>query len=237
VRGNGLDPEARLQIYRRHVFTTLTAALTATFPVVCRLVDARFFAYAADAYIRQHPPTGPCLTEYGATFPAFLAGFPPCRGHAYLPDVARLEWAMNLALHADAPAGLDTAALARVPPEMLSRLVFRLDPSVSLIASPWPIDRIWQANQENAAGVVDLQSGGVHLEVRRIDGRVAMGAVSPPRHTFRQALAAGGTLEDAASAALRLDSRFDLTREIRQFIEDRLPDGFTFSPGDGSRDP
>ena len=44
-------------------------------PVVCRLVDRRFFAYAADPYIRAHPPAGPCLFEYGATFPDFLAAF------------------------------------------------------------------------------------------------------------------------------------------------------------------
>src|SRR5215469_10515188 len=45
VDGDGLAPDVRLDIYRHHVMTTLTAALEATFPVVCRLVDRRFFAY------------------------------------------------------------------------------------------------------------------------------------------------------------------------------------------------
>src|SRR5262245_2320467 len=98
---DGLSPGARLQIYGHHVLDTLTAVLASTFPVVRRLVDARFFAYAADTYIRQHPPGGPCLAEYGATLPTFLADFPPCRAHAYLPDVARLEWAIHTARHAD----------------------------------------------------------------------------------------------------------------------------------------
>src|SRR5713101_5908735 len=89
VSGDGLTPAARLEIYRHHVFTTLTAALQATFPVVCRLVHERFFGYAADQYIRAHPPTEPCLFEYGSSFPAFLAGFEPCRHLQYLPDVAR----------------------------------------------------------------------------------------------------------------------------------------------------
>src|SRR6266436_6402651 len=47
VLGDDLAPGARLQIYRHHVFTTLTAGLRATYPVVCRLVDERFFGYAA----------------------------------------------------------------------------------------------------------------------------------------------------------------------------------------------
>src|SRR5262245_42529788 len=49
---DGIAPDARLRIHRHHVLVTLTAALKATYPVVCRLVDARFFDYAADAYIR-----------------------------------------------------------------------------------------------------------------------------------------------------------------------------------------
>src|SRR3989475_7768477 len=46
ILGDGLSPAARLGVYRNHVFSTLTDALEATYPVVCRLVDPRFFAYA-----------------------------------------------------------------------------------------------------------------------------------------------------------------------------------------------
>ena len=83
VTEDGIAAEARLLIYRHHVVTTLTAALRATFPVVCRLVDERFFGYAADEYIRQEPPAGPCLFEYGETFPEFLEAF---RQTYVLPD-------------------------------------------------------------------------------------------------------------------------------------------------------
>jgi len=89
IAGDGVTPAARLAVYRHHVLTSLTAALEATFPVVVRLVDQRFFRYACDAYVRAEPPAGPCLFEYGATFPDFLAAFPACRQLAYLPDVAQ----------------------------------------------------------------------------------------------------------------------------------------------------
>jgi hypothetical protein len=229
IAGDGLEPEARLGLYRHHVFATLTAALRATFPVVCRLVDARFFAYAADRFIRQHPPSGPCLIEYGAAFPEFLAGFPPCRAHAYLPDVARLEWAMNAAMHTDDTVPLDPARLAMTQPEAMPRLVFRLDPSLSFIASPWPIDRIWRANQDESsgAGVADLHSDGVRLEVRRIGDDVRMRALGAPRYAFRRTLHDGLPLEQAATAALTLDPLLDLTLEIRQMLEEELAVGFT----------
>jgi hypothetical protein len=101
IAGDGLAPEARLAIYRHHVLTTLTDVLVGVYPVIRRLVDTRFFAYAADTFIRACPPASPVLSEYGEAFAGFLAGFPPCRALAYLPDVARLEWALHAAGHAE----------------------------------------------------------------------------------------------------------------------------------------
>src|SRR5712691_2486272 len=97
IRGDELDPAARVGIYRNHVFATLGVSLQCTFPVVCRLVDERFFAYAAHEYLREHPPRSRCLVEYGADFADFLADLEPCQSLPYLADVARFEWALNIA--------------------------------------------------------------------------------------------------------------------------------------------
>src|SRR5262249_62234624 len=74
-----LGVSARLAIYRHHVFTSLTAVLETTYPVVTRLVDRRFFALVADRFVRAHPPAGPCLVEYGGGLAAFLAPLSPWR--------------------------------------------------------------------------------------------------------------------------------------------------------------
>jgi len=224
VSGDALEPEARLRIYQHHVTTTLTAALESTFPVVRRLVDARFFAYAADSYIRQHPPSQPCLVEYGASLPAFLAAFPPCQAHAYLPDVARLEWAVHVARQAEEAAPLDVTRLSSMAAETMPHLEFRFEPSVSFIDSPWPIDRIWQANQDDASAddVVDLDGGGVHLEIRTLDGDVILRALGASRHAFRRALHEGSALGHAAQIALGMDPNFDLTVEIRQLLLEKI---------------
>jgi hypothetical protein len=131
---DGLSVEARLAIYRHHVLTSLTAVLESTYPVVCRLVDARFFAYAADAFIRREPPAGPCLFEYGAGLPEFLAEFPACRHLAYLADVARLEWAMQRAAHAEDGIPLFPAVLADVDRSRVGELRFSFDPSLILLS-------------------------------------------------------------------------------------------------------
>jgi hypothetical protein len=235
IAPDGLSPAARIQVYGHHVFSSLTEALESTYPVVCRLVDRRFFGFAADRYVRSHPPEGPCLFEYGAIFPEFLAAFPPCAGHPYLADVARLEWAMNLALHAADAAPIAAAVLTQVPPGDVGRLRFRLDPSASWLESPWPIDRIWRANQPEAdpEARVDLAAGGALLEVRRRDDIPTLRQMARAEFLFRSALGTGASLAVAVDTALAADSRFDLMAAIRALIEETLLVGFTLSPAKG----
>lgn len=236
IEGDGLDPRARLAVYRHHILTTLTAALEAAYPVVCRLVDRRFFAYAADAFIGQHPPTGPCLAEYGAAFPDFLAGFPPCQGHPYLPDVARLEWAIHRASETLEAAPLDHARLSAVTPADMPRLRFAMDPTLSFLASPWPVDTIWRVHQDGGerAQRVDLGAGGVCLEVRAGGEEVIMRALEPATYAFRDALARGLALGEAASLTLESHPSFDLINAVQKVLEDRLFNDFTLTAEEGA---
>jgi hypothetical protein len=224
IEGDGLDPAARLAIYRHHVFTTLTEALVATYPVVVRLVDRRFFAYAADRYIRRYPPAGPCLFEYGESLADFLASFPPSRHLTYLPDVARLEWALNRARHAEDAVTLDPRWLAALPPDEIGRVRLRLHPSVSLLRSPWPIDRIWRANQPGADpdATISLDQGGASLEVSRLEDDVVFRTVAADTYAFRSALADGLDLQSAVDAACGADPRFDLADALRALLDDGL---------------
>jgi hypothetical protein len=229
IVGDGLRPAARLQIYRHHVLTSLTDVLQTTFPIICRLVDERFFRYAADAYIRQHPPEAPCLFEYGAHFPAFLAAFPPCRDRAYLEDVARLEWAMNMALHAAAGAPLDPTELGGLAPHDVAQLTFQFDPSVTLLDSPWPIDQIWRVNQADAEvhAPIDLNEGRAALEIRRWKDDVCFRRLDPTIYTFRTTLAAGQALAMAAEAALEASQEFDCVAALHELLTDGVVIGFT----------
>jgi hypothetical protein len=232
ILDDGVGAAARLAVYRHHVLDTLAAVLSDAYPVVRRLVGDGFFAYAADTFVRRHPPEAPCLVEYGARFPEFLGAFPPCRGLVYLPDVARLEWAMQAAMHADDAAALDAARLGEVPAARLGALRLRLDPSLALLSSPWPVDRIWRANQPGADAetTVDLADGGTYLEVRRLGDDVVWRPLAPDAHAFRAALAAGRALEPAAGAALAVDPAFDLAGALRALFAERLVVGFEEAP-------
>jgi hypothetical protein len=213
IHEDGLPAAERIDVYRHNVVASLTEVLADTYPAVCRLVDRRFFGYAAHEFLTTHPPARPRLAEYGGGFADFLAGFAPCRELEYLPDVARLEWLVHSAAHAAEAAPIAAAALASWPPEATPNLVLRLHPSIGHLRSPWPVDRLWAANRtceaENAEAV-DLGAGGVLLEVARAGHGVALRSLGPGVFAFRAALSGGATLTAAAEAGLAADDAFDV---------------------------
>jgi Putative DNA-binding domain len=225
VEGQGLDAAARLRIYGNHAAISLTAALKSTYPVICRLVDERFFDYAAHSYRRTHPPRARCLAEYGHDFPAFLEAFAPCRGHPYLPDVAWFEWALQKAANAGAAPALTLGALATVPAEETPALTLRLQPSLTYLASPWPVDHVWEGHRDEEPGRVALDRGPVRLEIRRLGDGVAWLRLPAADFAFREALARGGTLASAAAVAAA-DTGFDLARAIHELFAEGLVVGF-----------
>jgi len=232
IAGDGLAPAARLAVYRHHVLTSLTGVLAAAYPVVQRLVGEGFFGYAANRFVRAHPPEGPCLFEYGAAFAGFLAEFPPCADHPYLPDVARLEWAMQAALHAEDVPAVGGEVLGAVPPADLGRLVLRLDPGARWLASPWPVDRIWRATEPDAddTATVDIAAGGARLEIRRRGEVVGFRGLDAAEFAFRAALAAGVPLEDAAERSLDADGAFDVAAALRRVLDEKLLAGVASLP-------
>ena len=168
-------------------FESLASALAATFPTVQAVVGADFFRGLARAFVGQSPPSQPVLAEYGAGFPAFVAGHDAARDLPYLADVARLDWALNLAFHAPAGGRLAAADLAALPADRLPSLRLGLAPGTALVASAYPLDRIWAASQPGAAAdPVDLAAGGVRLLVLRRPDDAAFVTLSAGRGGLRR---------------------------------------------------
>lgn len=152
--GNSVPPEVtavgdvaqRFSVYRNNVHHSLGEALGERFPVVRRLVGPAFFAAAARDFVCAHPPASPVLAEYGAAFPAFLAGLAPLAGLPYLADVARLEWLRGRAYHAADAEALPASAFHKAVSMADGDVEVSLHPSVSLFTSSHPAVSIWRAN-------------------------------------------------------------------------------------------
>jgi hypothetical protein len=222
VLDDRLTPAQRLQIYRNHLRITLTEALAATFPVVRRLVGPECFGWLARRFIPLHPPAGPCLFEYGADLADFLSELPELRALPYLPHVARLEWALNEAYHAQDVLPLSVERFAESAGLFGKHLRLVLDPSVRLVASPYPIDRIWQANQPDQELVleVELDSGPVRLLVQRQDVEVFWRPLRVPEHVFLQLIETSRTLGEAVTAALAIGP-FDAQGQLERLLQDK----------------
>ena len=209
VAGDGLDPAARLSIYRNNILISLTKVLAATFPVVARLVDRRFFDYAADTFIRESLPKSRCLSDYGGNFPTFLSSFTPAAGLAYLPDVAELEWRISRARCAEPLPPLSASALLEVAECDLGRVVFQLQPTSGHVSSRFPVDSIWIDNQPEASpSALSLRPSAVHLEVRA-HPRITLRRLDPAVWHFRARAESGAALLDALEAALQISSEFN----------------------------
>ena len=232
IVANGLDPAARIGIYRNNVLGNYRKALAATYPVVQRLVGTAFFNTAIDAFVRAYPSTRGDVNRYGAELARFLAAYSPAHDLPYLPDVARLEWAIDQANIAADAAKLDLDALGAVPPEALGGLRFVLQPSVRFIVSPYPIWRIWQVNQPGHDGgdSVDLGEGGDTLLVRRDSQGVAVERLAAAEHALLAALAARASLSAAAARATEVDRDFDLPRVLRDRVADQTVVAFRAPP-------
>jgi putative DNA-binding protein len=217
IDGRGLTPSQRLQIYRNNSLISLTEALKATYPVLYRLVGDGFFRTTAIAFIQTHPPREPRLSAYGAAFAAFLAQYPPASALVYLPDVARLEWAMNAAWHAPGAPVLAPAEMAAAAETMID---LQLHPACHLLSSPWPIEQIWRANQSDgdATATIDLDQGGCRLLAYRQEFAVALAAISLGEFVMLSRFAQGASLESAATDALAAEPSLDVAKALAAIL-------------------
>ncbi len=220
VCAGGLSVARRLGIYRNTVFTNLREALRAIFPVVERLVDTDFFNGCSDEYSRRYPSPAGDLNRFGAQFGEFLATFAPAASLPYLPDVARLEWQVNQVYHAADHAALDLAHLATLAPEHYETLRITLHPASALLASLYPVQRIWQVNQPDHTGTLDvhLDSGGVRLLIERHGGHIVLRALSDGEWALLRAIADGAAFAAACTAALSAEADYDIGAALQTLV-------------------
>lgn len=217
---NGSDAAHRFAVYRNNVTVSLVDSLAETFGVVQALVGDEFFRAMAAEYVRRDPPQSAVLYHYGHRFAAFIERFPPAQSLPYLPDVARLEYACQVALHAADATPLAPQALAPLlaTERDLAQLRIALVPSFIPLASPYSVASIWIAHQSAAAAVTFQSDAPVAAWVQRHELSVRVLPVTTGAFVFSESLRNGSSLGAAAVAAQRADPTFDLASTLSELM-------------------
>ena len=220
--------ERRMAIYRANMVAAADKALSSAYPVIRQVVGDEFFHGLAREYQRGAPSTSGDLTDFGATFDAFVAAFEHTQSLPYLPDLARLEWAVHRANGAADAPDWDAAALGAIEPGQQAAIRFEWSPGLAVIESPYPIARIWTIHQPGYAGEfsVDWDRADTALVAR--DGfAVVVTDCGAADALFIRASLAGAPLGDAAAAALATHPDFDLGALLGRAIAARRVCGLT----------
>jgi hypothetical protein len=216
----GIPESARIDIYRNNLREGFRNALALEFPVIERLVGEDYFRQLVGEFLGAHPSCCGDLHFVGAPFPMYLRARFSATEYAYLGDVADLEWAHEEVLVAEDAVPIAPQALAQFAPEHYPLLRFVLHPATRLVSSPFPVVRIWMANQPDASTLesIDLRSGADRVLVRRGRQEVEFHTLTAGELALIAALDRGFTLGPALDAALLAESSFDLSQGLSRAL-------------------
>jgi hypothetical protein len=214
-----VSPAGRLAIYRNNLQAGFAQALALGFPVVKQLVGADYFRQMALEYQREFPSRSGDLQHAGRAFPEFLQRRFVDTEFSYLPDVARLEWAIEEVALAPDTRPLTGGALGAIDPGYYPHLAFESQPACRLFRSDFPIVRIWLSNQPGAPEeLIDIGAGGDAVAVVRAADGIEFRRLSAIDVEFGAMLVRGMTLSLAAEATLACDAEFDVARTLMRLL-------------------
>jgi hypothetical protein len=215
----GVEPCKRLEIHRRHYEGSLAAALRQKFPATEWLIGAGAMEATARAFALTYPPLAPCIAEYGAGFPAFVARRVGAE-LPYLEAFAALEWEVGRASIAVDREPLDWSAIAGLGPDALLDARLALQSGLAFLRCGWRVDRLLMAYiTDSAPERFVLSTEDAPLEVRGVRGSVSVERLDGATYEFRRALASNSSIGESAARALERDASFDAGRALRVLAE------------------
>ncbi|MBL8446645.1 MAG: putative DNA-binding domain-containing protein [Zoogloeaceae bacterium] len=215
-----LDRNARrFALYRGNLTANWERSLVNAYPVLQQMVGDEFFAGLARDYGRQVGSASGDLNEFGGALADFLTDFPPIAPYPYLPDLARLEWAVHRAYYAAEETPLSAEDLALLGADALEDDRIGLRSGYALFAAPWAVDALWQAHQTNPLGPLPNEmSAPCHVLISRPSWRVTIRSVLAAEWAALASLSAGQPLAAALEAGFDADSHFDPGATVQAWL-------------------
>lgn len=234
-----------LAAYRAHAGALAERALAAAYPTVQQLMGDESFALLARDFWRQQPPEAGDMACWGGTLADFIAQVPTLAAEPYLPDTARLEWALHrLQTAADAPppdAAGTPPGLGLLATDDPAALHLCLPPGSTLLASRWPVFSLWLAHRDTGGEAAFEPVRQALAEGRGEEGLLTRQGwapraqvLQPAEAAFVAAVLAGQTLAAALQAA---GEGFDFEAWLIAALQQRLLVGVQTLPAMGAGPP
>ena len=205
LRDVAISAQTGLGIYRHAYRSRLLECLADDFPALRALLGTTGFDLLAGDVITACPPRESTLNRYGRQFVAHLRAHPGSTPAGRIAlDLARLEWALVEAIHAPLAPMMAADALARLPPQAWADLRLGAVPSLRIITSRWPIDRLYRQHLCGEQPTIPAADAECVVVLRQPDGLHRL-ALVPERGRLIAALARGLSLGQAL-ARTRLDA-------------------------------
>ena len=189
----------RVSVYRGNVMGAQLHSLQNIFPICERILGKKFFEQSLRSYVLEHPITGVQLDEAQA-LPNWLAGFiaqnSALTDYAYLVDLSRLELAIHHAWYADNAKPFDFSLFAEMSEQYLpNQLILAPSPSLGLIKSPWPVDKMWSTQMQNENDSIEAEGSILYLLILRENDKIIQHRLSQKAFYLLRSVQAKSTLE------------------------------------------
>ena len=220
-----------LRAYRANAQAQCEISLQAVYPILQQLLGEENFMRLAQDFWADMPPTRGDLAQWGGDLAVYLAQVPQLQellqDCPFLPDVARLEYALHCAATAT-DAVLDLQSFEVLAQEEPSDLGLHLTPGCALLRSAHPVVSIARlhdarlSDAHEAARVAITEGASQNALIWRCGFRPMFEAIDAAPAALIEATLQGQSIALALDAALSQASDFDLQAWLAASVQSGL---------------
>lgn len=144
-----------LKAYQTNGHAAAERSVQAAYPVLTQLLGAESLCALARAFWHAHPPARGDLAQWGGGLAEFMQASDQLVDEPYLPDVARVEWALHCSASAPDQAS-DPASFALLMQHDPADLQLLLVPGCAVVQSAWPVASILGAHLEQMPPLAEV---------------------------------------------------------------------------------
>jgi hypothetical protein len=197
---------ARLSIYAEAYFARIVESLQADYSRLLHVLGNDDFEIIAARYLKVHPSTSFTIGEAGRHLPGFLEKATSLQSHELLYEVAKFDWQMIETFYAHDSHPLQPQDLATLTEQDWEKVGFKLDPSVKLLSSKWPLMDFWNLEEQNFDGspladwaTLNPSENEKHYMFYRLHGTVHFCELPAIEYEALRSIQSGRSLNDTLS--------------------------------------